>query len=46
MEAALDSKQKAISALEESAFVKFAYDNNKPTLKDNPAAAAKAAKKK
>jgi len=44
MEAALDSKQKAINALEESAFVKFAYDGNKPMLRDNPAAAAKAAK--
>lgn len=46
MEAALDSKQKAISALEESAAVKFSYDGSKPILKDNPAAAAKAAAKK
>ena len=46
MEAQLDSKQKAITALEASAMVKFGYDGNTPTLKDNPAAPAKTAKKK
>ena len=46
MEADLDSKQKAITALEASAFVKFSYDGSKQILKDNPAAAAKAAAKK
>ena len=46
MEAQLDSKQKAITALEQSAFVKFAYDGSKPMLKDDPAAAARGAKKK
>ena len=44
MEAALDSKLKAIAALEASAFVKFAYDGQAPVLRDDPAAAAKAAK--
>ena len=44
MEAALDSKLKAIAALEASAFVKFAYDGQSPVLRDDPAAAAKAAK--
>ena len=46
MEAPLDSKLKAITALEQSAYVKFTYDGTKPILKDDPAAAAKAAKKK
>ncbi len=44
MDAQLDSKQKAIDALAASAFVKFGYDGNKPILRDDPAAAAKAAK--
>jgi transmembrane sensor len=46
MEAMLDSKQKALDALQASAFVKFGYDGSKPMLRDDPAAAAKAAKKK
>ena len=46
MEAQIDSKSKAISALEASAHVKFAYDGTTPTLKDDPAGAAKAAVKK
>lgn len=46
MEADLESKQKAINALEASAFVKFGYDGSTPMLRDDPAAAAKAAKKK
>ena len=41
MEAQLDSKQKAISALEASAGVKFAYDGSTPTLKDDPKAKKK-----
>lgn len=44
IEAELDSKQKAITALEKSAYVKFAYDGTTPTLRDDPAAAARAAK--
>lgn len=44
MDAQLDSKQKAIDALAASAHVKFGYDGNKPILRDDPAAAAKAAK--
>ncbi|MCX5754743.1 MAG: FecR domain-containing protein [Gemmatimonadetes bacterium] len=46
MEAQLDSKQKAIAALEQSAHVKFTYDGSTPILKDDPAAAAKGAAKK
>lgn len=46
MEAQIDSKSKAISALEASAHVKFTYDGTTPTLKDDPAGAAKAAAKK
>lgn len=45
LEAQLDSKQKAISALEASAGVKFAYDGSTPTLKDNPGAKKAPAKK-
>ena len=41
MEAQLDSKQKAINALEASAGVKFAYDGSTPTLKDDPRAKKK-----
>ncbi len=44
MDAQLDSKQKAIDALAASAFVKFGYNDSKPILRDDPAAAAKAAK--
>jgi ferric-dicitrate binding protein FerR (iron transport regulator) len=46
MTAGLDSKSDAIKALEASAFVKFTYEgtNPKPVLRDDPAAAAKAAK--
>ena len=44
MEASLESKQKAIDALEKAIFVKFAYSGTTPTLKDDPAAAAKAAR--
>lgn len=46
MTAEFDSKQKAIDALQAAAFVKFGYDGTKPMLRDDPAAAAKAAKKK
>jgi ferric-dicitrate binding protein FerR (iron transport regulator) len=46
MEAQMDSKQKALDALQASAFVKFGYDNNKPVLRDDPAAARRAAAKK
>ncbi|MCC7195885.1 MAG: FecR domain-containing protein [Gemmatimonadaceae bacterium] len=46
MEADLDSKQKAIDALQAAAFVKFGYDGSTPILRDDPAAAAKAAKAK
>ncbi|MEA3244657.1 MAG: FecR domain-containing protein [Gemmatimonadota bacterium] len=46
MEADLDSKQKAIDALQAAAFVKFGYDGSTPMLRDDPAAAAKAAKAK
>ncbi|MDA1081658.1 MAG: FecR domain-containing protein [Gemmatimonadetes bacterium] len=44
MEASLESKQMAIDALEKAAFVKFAYNGTTPTLKDDPAAAARAAR--
>ncbi|MBM4194577.1 MAG: DUF4974 domain-containing protein [Gemmatimonadetes bacterium] len=44
MTAQLDSKQKAIDALAASAFVKFGYDDQNPVFRDDPAAAAKAAK--
>lgn len=48
MTAGLESKSDAIKALEASAFVKFAYEgaSAKPVLRDDPAAAAKAAKAK
>jgi ferric-dicitrate binding protein FerR (iron transport regulator) len=46
MEADLDSKQKAIDALQASAYVKFGYDGSTPILRDDPAAAARAAKAK
>ncbi len=46
MEASLESKQKAIDALQAAAFVKFAYDGTTPTLRDDPAAAARAARAK
>ena len=46
MEATLAGKKEAIAALEQSAHVKFTYDGTTPILKDDPAAAAKAAKKK
>lgn len=39
LEANLDSKQKAIDALEASANVKFGYDGSQPVLRDNPAKA-------
>lgn len=46
MAASLESKQKVIDALEGAAFVKFAYTGTTPTLKDDPAAAARAARMK
>lgn len=48
MEASLESKQKVIDALEKAAFVKFAYvgASSTPTLRDDPAAAARAARMK
>ena len=46
MEATLAGKKEAIAALEQSAHVKFTYDGTTPILKDDPAAAAKALKKK
>lgn len=41
LEANLDSKQKAIDALEASAAVKFGYDGSQPVLRDNPKAKKK-----
>jgi hypothetical protein len=46
MTATFEGKKEAIAALEAAALVKFGYDGTKPILKDDPAAAAKAAKKK
>ena len=46
MDASLESKQKAIDALEKAAFVKFAYSGATPTFKDDPAAAERAARAK
>lgn len=46
LSASLESKQKVIDALEKAAFVKFTYSGSTPTLQDDPAAAARAARMK